>query len=220
VSADDESRAMERPTLASPRVARVGIEEPGFGAADYVWWASVGALTLLGQASLVLFLAYFLLVYDDLFKRKLVENIGPRLSQKKITVQIRNDIAVQIERSLLVHILTSVLVGAATGVALWAIGLKHPWVWAIAAGVFNAVPYFGPLLVAAGLGIVGYLQYESLQAALGIAGLAMAITTIEGYWVTPTLMRRVAEINRMRSLPASCSGAGCGAFPACCSRFR
>jgi predicted PurR-regulated permease PerM len=96
-----------------------------------------------------------------------------------------------------VQIFTSVMVGVATGVALWAIGLTHPWVWAIAAGVFNVVPYFGPLLVAGALGIVGYLQYESIQAALGVAGLAMLITTIEGYWLTPSLMRRVAEINRI-----------------------
>jgi predicted PurR-regulated permease PerM len=190
--------AASSPDSSTPAgVARVRIEEPGLSGGDYVWWTSVGALTLLGQASLVLFLAYFLLVYDDLFKRKLVENIGPRLSQKKITVQILNDIAVQIERFLLVQIFTSVMVGVATGVALWAIGLTHPWVWAIAAGVFNVVPYFGPLLVAGALGIVGYLQYESIQAALGVAGLAMLITTIEGYWLTPSLMRRVAEINHI-----------------------
>ena len=195
---EETAAAASSPGAQAPAgVERVRIEEPAFAAADYVWWTSVGALTLLGQASLVLFLAYFLLVYDDLFKRKLVENIGPRLSQKKITVQILNDIAVQIEQFLLVQIFTSVMVGVATGVALWAIGLNHPWVWAIAAGVFNVVPYFGPLLVTAGLGIVGYLQFESIQAALGVAGLAMLITTIEGYWVTPALMRRVAEINRI-----------------------
>jgi predicted PurR-regulated permease PerM len=190
--------AASSPDSSTPAgVARVRIEEPGLSAGDYVWWTSVGALTLVGQASLVLFLAYFLLVYDDLFKRKLVESIGPRLSQKKITVQILNDIAVQIERFLLVQIFTSVMVGVATGLALWAIGLAHPWVWAIAAGVFNVVPYFGPLLVAGALGIVGYLQFESIQGALGVAGLAMLITTIEGYWVTPSLMRRVAEINHI-----------------------
>jgi len=195
---EETAAAASSPGAQAPAgVERVRIEEPAFAAADYVWWTSVGALTLLGQASLVLFLAYFLLVYDDLFKRKLVESIGPRLSQKKITVQILNDIAVQIERFLLVQIFTSVMVGVATAVALWAIGLKHPWVWAIAAGVFNVVPYFGPLLVAAGLGIVGYLQFESMPAALGVAGLAMLITTIEGYWLTPALMRRVAEINRI-----------------------
>jgi predicted PurR-regulated permease PerM len=176
-------------------VERVQIEEPVFRATDYVWWSSLGAVALAGQALLVLFLAYFLLVYDDLFKRKLVENIGSRLSSKKITVQILNDIASQIERFLLVQILTCVVVGVATGLALWAVGLRHPWVWGVAAGVFNVVPYFGPLIVAAGLGVVGYLEFETVGGGLGVAGLAMLITTIEGYWLTPTLMRRVAQMN-------------------------
>lgn len=122
--------AASSPELSPPPrgVNRVQIEEPAFRAGDYVWWSSMGALTLLGQALLVLFLAYFLLVYDDLFKRKLVESIGPTLTRKKITVQILNDIAVQIERFLLVQIFTGVTVGVATGLTLWAIGLRHAWV--------------------------------------------------------------------------------------------
>jgi hypothetical protein len=53
-------------------------------------------------------------------------------------------------------------------------------VWAVAAGVFNIVPYFGPLIVAAALGIVGYLQFETIGMALGVSGVAMLITTLEG----------------------------------------
>ena len=63
-------------------------------------------ITLLGQTALVLLLTYFLLVNDELLKRKLVENIGPTLTRKKITVQILNDISSQIERFLLVQILS------------------------------------------------------------------------------------------------------------------
>jgi predicted PurR-regulated permease PerM len=176
-------------------VERVQIEEPALRLTEYVWWSSIGALALAGQAALVLFLSYFLLVYDDLFKRKLVENIGPRLTAKKLTVQILNDIAWQIERFLMVQIVTSVIVGVATGLALWAVGLRHPWVWAVAAGVFNVVPYFGPLIIAAALGVIGYVQFESIQAALGVSALALLITTVEGYWLTPSLMRRVAQMN-------------------------
>ena len=184
-------------TAAPPGVSRVVIEEPAFRTSDYVWWSSLGALSLVGQASLVLFLAFFLLVYDDLFKRKLVENIGPTLGRKRITVQILNDIAAQIEGYIAVQVFTSVLVGIATGFTLWAVGLNNSWVWAVAAAVLNVVPYFGPLIVAAGLGIVGYLQFESAPAALGVAGLAMLITTVEGYWLTPALMQRVAQMNRI-----------------------
>jgi predicted PurR-regulated permease PerM len=126
-----------------------------------------------------------------------VENIGPTLGRKRITVQILNDIASQIERYILIQLLTSVVVGVATGLALWAIGLANPWVWAVAAGVFNIVPYFGPLIVAAALGIVGYLQFESIGMAIGVSGVAMLITTLEGFWLTPALMGKVAEMNRI-----------------------
>jgi predicted PurR-regulated permease PerM len=178
-------------------VARVQIEEPVFRTSDYVWWSSMGALGALGQATLVLFLAFFLLVYDDLFKRKLVESIGPTLGRKRITVQILNDIASQIESFIVVQVFTSVVVGVATGVALWAIGFNSPWVFGVAAGVFNVIPYFGPLIVAAALGVVGYLQFASIAKAVGVAGLSMLITTIEGFWLTPALMQRVAQMNRI-----------------------
>ena len=178
-------------------VTRVQIEEPTFRATDYLWWTSVGALVVAGQAALVLFLAYFLLVYDDLFKRKLVENIGPRLTHKKLTVQILNDIATQIERFILVQILTCALVGLVTGVGLWWMGLPHAFVWGVVAGVLNIVPYFGPLIVAAALGVVAYLHFLTISPALGVVGFTLLVTTIEGYWVTPSLMGRVAEVNRI-----------------------
>jgi predicted PurR-regulated permease PerM len=143
----DAARELEKTAAASNPAAppptgveRVEIVQPAFRATDYVWWTSIGAILLAGQAALVLILAYFLLVYDDLFKRKLVENIGPRLTHKKLTVQILNDIASQIERVLLVQILTCVLVGVVTGLGLWWMGLRQPWVWGVAAGVLNIVP--------------------------------------------------------------------------------
>jgi len=194
---DDAAAAATAAEPPPKGVARVRIEEPVFRTSDYLLWSSVGAVSLAGQAALVLFLAFFLLVYDDLFKRKLVENIGPTLGRKRITVQILNDIASQIERYILIQLLTSVVVGVATGLALWAIGLANPWVWAVAAGVFNIVPYFGPLIVAAALGIVGYLQFESIGMAIGVSGVAMLITTLEGFWLTPALMGKVAEMNRI-----------------------
>jgi predicted PurR-regulated permease PerM len=189
--------AATRPAPTPTGVERVQIEEPAFRASEYVWWTSVGAAVLVTQAAFILFLAYFLLVYDDLFKRKLVENVGPRLAKKKLTVQILNDIAWQIERFLLVQILTCTVVGIVTGVALWWLGLNHPWVWGTAAGVLNIVPYFGPLVITAALGVVAYLQFDTFNGAVGVMGIAFLITTIEGYWLTPALMGRVSEMNKI-----------------------
>lgn len=195
---EQTAAAASEPTPAvAPGVERVQIEEPMFRASDYLRWTSIGAVTLFGQFLLVLFLTYFLLVYDDLFKRKLVENVGETITQKKLTVQILNEIAGQIERYLLVQIFTCTVVAIVTALTLWWVGLRHPFVWGLAAGVLNIVPYFGPLIVTASLGVVAFLQFGTVPAALGVAAITLVITTIEGYVLTPALLGRVAEMNRI-----------------------
>jgi predicted PurR-regulated permease PerM len=165
-----------------------------FRATDYLTYGSMGAMALGSQAVMILFLSYFLLVSDDLYKRKLVK-IMPTLSKKKITVQIVDEIGTQIERFMLVQVFTSLIVAVATSIALWWIGLDQPVIWGVAAGIFNSVPYFGPLIVTGGLMLVGYLQFETIQMSLYVAGIALVITTLEGWLLTPTLMGRAASIN-------------------------
>jgi predicted PurR-regulated permease PerM len=121
--------------------------------------------------------------------------IAPTLSKKKITVQIVDEIGVQIERFMLVQVLTSALVAIATSLALWWVGLDQPVIWGLAAGILNSVPYFGPVIVSGGLTFVAYLQFETIEMALYVAGIALVITTLEGWLLTPALMGRAASIN-------------------------
>ena len=174
-------------------VQRVQVVQP-FRASDYLMWGSAGALALGAQMVMILFLAYFMLVADDLYKRKLVK-ISPTLSKKKITVQIVDEIGTQIERFMLVQILTSALVAVATALALWWVGLEQPVIWGRVAGVLNSIPYFGPIVVSGGLAVVAFLQFETVHMALYVAAIAMVITTLEGWLLTPTLMGRAASIN-------------------------
>ena len=146
---------------------------------------------------MVAFLTYFLLVADDLFKRKLVKHIGPTLARKRVTVQILDEISTQIERFLLVQILTSIIVGVVTAIALWALGLQQPIVWGIAAGILNTIPYFGPIIVTGGLAMVGFVQFGTLEMAGTVAGTALVITTLEGWLLTPTLLGRVGRLNHI-----------------------
>jgi predicted PurR-regulated permease PerM len=176
-------------------VVRVQVEEPSFTLSQYVRWGPLGAASLAAGAAMVMFLAYFLLLTDDLFKRKIVEVVGPTFTQKKLTVQVLNEIAAQIESFLLVQISTSVAVGAATWLALWWLGVDNPAVWGLFAGLFNSIPYFGPLIVTAALTAVAYVQFGTETMALTVAGVALAITTLEGWLLTPMLMSRVAQIN-------------------------
>jgi predicted PurR-regulated permease PerM len=134
-------------------------------------------------------------VTGDLYKRKLVKIAGPTLSQKKLTVQILDEINLQIENFMRVQMVTSVLVAVATGFALWWLGLRQYVVWGILAGIFNSIPYLGPVVVTGGLGLVAFMQFDSIPKTLTICGIAFAITSLEGFLLTPALMSRASRIN-------------------------
>jgi predicted PurR-regulated permease PerM len=70
-------------------------------------------------------------------------------------------------------------------------------VWGLAAGIFNSIPYFGPLIVTAGLAVVALLQFGAFGMTALIAGVALLITSLEGWVLTPALMGRTAQMNRI-----------------------
>ncbi|MEP7367103.1 MAG: AI-2E family transporter [Acidobacteriota bacterium] len=183
-------------TKTPPRgVTRVQIDDPTFRANNMLWSGSLGFLSLLSQFVMVAFLVFFILASGDLFKRKMVRAIGTTFYEKRLTVDALNEIKSQIERFLLIQIFTSMIVGVFTALALWAFGVNQPVVWGLAAGLFNSIPYFGAIIVTAGLALVAFLQFGSVAVALKIAGVALAITSLEGYLLTPALMGRAARIN-------------------------
>jgi predicted PurR-regulated permease PerM len=176
-------------------VTRVQIEKPIVNIRDFLWSGTLGALTFIGQLVTVFFFAYFLLLAGDKFRRKLIKISSPRLSEKKVTVETLNAITKQIQRYLLVQLLTSTLVGVVSWLAFAAIGLEHAAIWGIAAGVLNSVPYFGPVVVSCGIALVAFVQFGTFGMALSAAGIALVITSIEGFLLTPWLLGRTSGIN-------------------------
>ena len=176
-------------------VTRVQIEKPKINIKDYLWLGTLGAAGAAAQAGIVIFLAYFLLVSGDTFRRKLVKISGPTLSSKKITLQVLDDINGQIQRYLLVQVFTSLLVGVATWLAFMSLGVEHAAIWGIAAGVFNSIPYLGPVVVTSGSALVALLQFGTIDMALLVGGVSLIITSLEGYLLTPWLTGRASRMN-------------------------
>jgi predicted PurR-regulated permease PerM len=184
------------PAPAAPSgVTRVQIEKPKLNIKDYLWMGTKGAVVLAGQMTVVLFLAYFMLVSGDTFRRKLVKITGPALSKKKITLRVLDEIADQIQRYLLVQIFTSILVGVATWIAFLWVGLEHAAIWGIAAGVFNTMPYLGPIIVTGGTALVAFLQFGTIGMAVLVSGISLVITSLEGYLLTPWLTSRASRMS-------------------------
>jgi len=174
---------------------RVVIERSSFNIKDYLWTGTVGLVALVGQATVVIFLTYFLMLSGDTFRRKLIKLAGPTLSIKKVTLQALHEITGQIQRYLQVQLLTSALVGVVTWLALLAIGLENAAVWGIAAGVLNLVPYVGSLITAVATALVGFLQFGTLNMAMVVGGASLVIHTIVGNIITPWLTSRASRLS-------------------------
>lgn len=191
-----EQATQEGAKPASNRGAmRVVVERSGFNVKDYLWTGTIGLIALIGQATVVVFLTYFLMLSGDTFRRKLIKLAGPSLSSKKVTLQALHEITGQIQRYLQVQLLTSAMVGVLTWLALLAIGLDNAAVWGIAAGVLNLVPYVGSLVTAVATALVGFLQFGSLNMALVVGGASLLIHTIIGNLITPWLTSRASRLS-------------------------
>jgi predicted PurR-regulated permease PerM len=198
---EEAARELEKTAAEATRtpqapsgVQRVQVVEPAFRG-DYIWWGSMGMVGFASEATMILFLAYFLMASGDLYKRKLVKIAGDTLSRKKVTVQILDDINHQVENFLITLLATSLLVAALTSIALWWLGLREWLFWGIVSGVLNTIPYFGPVIVSGALFVVGYLQFGSFVPSMYVAGVAAVITSLEGWLLSPVLMGRAASMN-------------------------
>jgi predicted PurR-regulated permease PerM len=178
-----------------PGVTRVVIEKPALNVKDYLWTGTLGLMTFLGQLTLVVFIAFFLLASGNTFRRKMVKLAGPRLSQKKITVQALDEIHEQIQRYLLVQMATSIVVGVLTGLAFALLGLNHALVWAVVATVTNLIPYLGAVLVGVASAVFGVVQFEALDRGLVIGAASFAIHTLVGNLLTPWWLGRAGRMN-------------------------
>lgn len=171
------------------------VDPPKFRLSDFLWQSSLGAIGAAGQAAMVAFLVFFLLLGGDTFKRKLVRLAGPTLSKRKITVKILDDINGAIQKYMLVLVVTNLMVILLSWLAFHFIGLDNAGAWAVAAGLLHIVPYLGPAVAAGAIGIAAFVQFDSAAMALLAGGASVAIATLVGIVVTTWMTGRIANMS-------------------------
>jgi predicted PurR-regulated permease PerM len=120
---------------------------------------------------------------------------GPSLSQKKITVQILQEIDRQIERFLVARLAISLFVGLVVWMGFRFLGFREAGIWGLLAAVLFAVPYVGPAVVTIGAAVAGFVQFGSLSMASAASGFTLTIAAIEGNVLAPWLLSRVGRMN-------------------------
>ena len=173
----------------------VVVQQPGTRVKDLLLTGSRSVLEFFGQLVMVIFLIFFILINGDKFKRKFVKIAGRTLSDKKITVQMFDQINQSIQRYMAMLFVTNVVVAILSWGSFRLIGLDNAGTWGIAAGVLHLVPYFGPIVTAAITGVAALMQFGSLGMAVLVGGVSLTIATLVGVVLTTWMTGRIAKMN-------------------------
>jgi predicted PurR-regulated permease PerM len=145
---------------------------------------------------LVLFFTtlFFFLVGEIELRNQFVALFGGRDSKLRF-LKIMRDIERNLAGYLAVVTVVNIAVAIIVSLGAWLIGFPNPLIFGFLAGLFNYVPYIGPAIMVVVLFGVGLVTFTSLTHAL-IAPLGLiALATLEGHLITPTLVGRRLTLN-------------------------
>jgi len=188
-AAQDASEQVEEMASGGGQPQKVAIEQPGLLSLAAGTVASLASLTAAG-----LVLAMFLLASGDLFYQKLVAAL-PTFGDKRRAVKTVRDVERQISRYFLTITLINAGLGIAIGLSMFAVGMANPVLWGALGFTLNFLPFVGAIIGAAGVAAFGIIASDSLAAGLLPAGIYLTLTTLEGQFITPSILGRRLELN-------------------------
>jgi predicted PurR-regulated permease PerM len=136
----------------------------------------------------------FYMIYQTKIKNRSVivlPSRNARLKALKIFADVERNITVYFGTFTVVN----VCLGVVTTMLAYAVGLPNPMLWGVLAAVLNYIPYIGVAIMVAVLFLIGLFSFPSVYEALIAPLIYMAITTVEGHFITPTLMGRRMTMN-------------------------
>ena len=145
----------------------------------------------------VLFFAtlFFFILGRTSFRKYAVNWFASRDARLR-ALKILNDIEENLGGYLIVVTAINLSLGIVTMIAAMLMGLPSPLLWGALAFGLNYVPYVGPAIMYVLLFVVGLLTYPTLLGALLPPAVFMAITLIEGQFLTPAIVgRRVLNLH-------------------------
>ena len=105
-------------------------------------------------------------------------------------LKIMNDIESNLGGYLIVVTAINLGLGIATTIMAYLMGLPSPILWGALAFVLNYIPYVGPAIMDVLLFGIGLLMFPTLLGALLPPAVFLAITIVEGQFLTPAIVGR------------------------------
>jgi predicted PurR-regulated permease PerM len=151
----------------------------------------VAAVVTPALAQSVIFFAslIFFMAGQMKFKRSLAALFGTRDGKLRF-IRIANDIEHNLASYVAVVTVINAALGTVVAIGAWLIGLPSPLMLGIIAMLLNYIPYVGPACMAIVLFAAGFVTFPSLGQAVIAPVSFIVLTTLEGQFITPTVLGR------------------------------
>jgi predicted PurR-regulated permease PerM len=195
----EKLRVLDRPlsVLQELREALLPADKKGSLGVDIVAFIQPALLIVtpaIGQTLIFFGALFFMLLGRSQLRRVLIAFFDERDARLR-TIKIMNDIEHNLTGYLSIVAVINMAVGLCGGFAAWVTGLPDPVAWAVLAFILNFIPYIGALMMEAALLMVGLVTFPTLAHALVAPLIFLALATLEGHFVTPSIMGRRLTLN-------------------------
>ncbi|MCC9640653.1 AI-2E family transporter [Rhodopirellula sp. JC740] len=138
-------------------------------------------------------LTFFMLASgDDLLNRIL--NVLPDESRRREVVKTIGDIQDNVGRYLAQISLINFGLAVAVTLVMWGVGMPTPILWGVLAGLFNFIPYVGPLGATGLVFLAAGSAFDSTSRAVLTAIAFWLVTAVEGQFVTPAVVGHTLKV--------------------------
>jgi predicted PurR-regulated permease PerM len=166
--------------------ATVSVES---NAAEMVGTVVIAITPAVGQFAVFFGTLIFFLISNIELRRKLIVAFVSRDSRLR-TMRIWNDIEDNLVSYVGLVTLINLALGAITAAMLYLIGFPNPLTFGLLTIGLNYIPYIGPAILAAVLLSVGLVAMPTLYQAALAPALFVAIASLEGHFITPSIVGR------------------------------
>lgn len=148
----------------------------------------------IGQIFVFFGTLFFMLLGRSKLRHVLVALFDDRDARLR-TLKIMNDIEHNLTGYLSMVAIINFAVGVAAGLIAWVVGLPDPIAWAVLGFILNFIPYLGALIMEGALFLVALVTFPTLTHALAAPLLYFAFATLEGHFITPSVIGRRLTLN-------------------------
>ncbi|MEZ4458285.1 MAG: AI-2E family transporter [bacterium] len=169
---------------------------------NYIFGSITSLLEFTSQVLMCLFVLFFVLLEGPVLRTKVINIVGTSLRGRRIALEIMRNVNEDVQRYLFNRVATNLVLGVAVGLVYFAFGLKYAFLLGVIAGIFNFVPYVGPIVGSVFPVLAAYIQFGDWTQVLWVLGAYTLLTGLEGNIITPIVLGRHLKLNSLAVLLA------------------